>query len=256
MMEIAITHLRDCPVKRSDIAAAEDIFGPNLGALKGKTVWRPNPHVAMGTDGVPPDIMKAHRSIILAMDIMLINKIAFFVTISRNLKFGTVEALPNRQIPTIIQQLKSVIALYRHRGFEISAILADNEFEAIRPQFPMLNCAAANEHVPEVERFIRTIKDRVQSTYRMLPYKRIPRTMLIHFTKNSVFWLNAFPARDGVSSKHSPRYIMTGQELSYAHHVQLEFGEYVQTHEEHNNEMIERTLGAICLGPTGNPHIC
>ena len=31
MMEIAITHLRDCPVKRADIAAAEDIFIPNLG---------------------------------------------------------------------------------------------------------------------------------------------------------------------------------------------------------------------------------
>ena len=45
---------------------------------------------------------------------------------------------------------------------------------------------------------------------------------------------------------------MTGQELSYTHHVQLEFGEYVQTHEEHNNEMMEHTLGAICLGPTGN----
>ena len=76
--------------------------------------------------------------------------------------------------------------------------------------------------------------------------------MLIHLTKNSVFWLNAFPARDGVSSKHSPRYIMTGQELSYSRHVQLEFGEYVQTHEEHTNEMMERTLSAICLGPTGN----
>ena len=252
MMEIAITHLRDCPVKRADITAAKDIFGPNLGVLKGKTVWRPNPHVAMGIDGVPPEIMKTHCSIVLTMDIMFINKIAFFVTISRNLKFGTVKALPNRQIPTIIQRLKSVIALYRHRGFEISAILADNEFEAIHPQFPMLNCAAANEHVPEVERFIWTIKDRVRSTYRMLPYKRIPRTMLIHLTKNSVFWLNAFPARDGVSSKHSPRYIMTGQELSYTHHVQLKFGEYVQTHEEHNNEMMECTLGAICLGPTGN----
>ena len=93
----------------------------------------------------------------------------------------------------------------------------------------------------------------MRSTYRMLPYKWVPRTMLIHLTKNSVLWFKcAFPARDGVSSKHSPRYIMTGQELSYSRHVQLEFGEYVQTHEEHTNEMMERTLGAICLGPTGN----
>ena len=206
----------------------------------------------MGVDGVPPEIIKAHCSIILTMDIMFINKVAFLVTISRNLKFGTVKALPNRQIPTITQPLRPVITLYKHRGFKVSAILADNEFEAIRPDFPMLNCAAGNEHVPEVERFIRTIKDRVRSTYRMLPYKRVPCTMLIHLTKNSVFWLNAFPARNGVSSKHSPQYIMTGKELSYSHHVQLEFGEYVQTHEEHTNEMMEHTLGAICLGPTGD----
>ena len=41
-------------------------------------------------------------------------------------------------------------------------------------------------------------------------------------------------------------------ELQYDLHVHLEFGEYVQTHEDHTNEMYERTLGAICLGPNGN----
>ena len=35
-------------------------------------------------------------------------------------------------------------------------------------------------------------------------------------------------------------------------HVQLEFREYVQIHEEHTNDMYERTIGGICLRPTGN----
>ena len=45
---------------------------------------------------------------------------------------------------------------------------------------------------------------------------------------------------------------MTGKQLDYNKHVQAEFGEYVQTHEEHDADMYHRTVGAICLGPTGN----
>ena len=106
--------------------------------------------------------------------------------------------------------------------------------------------------MPDVEWYIRTIKDRTRSAYQMLPFRCIPRIMLIHLVKNAVLWLNAFPAEDGVSSQHSPRFLMTGRELEWDKHAVLEFGSYVQCHEEHSNEMIPRTMGAVCLGPTGN----
>ena len=117
---------------------------------------------------------------------------------------------------------------------------------------PTLNTAAADEHVPDIERYIRTVKERTRSTYTMLPYRHLPRIVLIHLVKNVVFWLNAFPTNDGVSKKYSPRYIMTGQQLSYSKHAIIEFGAYVQTHEQHSNNMDQRTMSAICLGPTGN----
>ena len=41
--------------------AVDDIFRPNLGSLKGKTVRHPNPHMRSGVSGVPPDIMKVHN---------------------------------------------------------------------------------------------------------------------------------------------------------------------------------------------------
>ena len=252
LMDVAVTHLKGCPLTKADIQAAEDIYGPNLGALKGKTVDRPNPHVPAGIDHVPNNIMEVHQSVTLAIDVMFINKVAFFITTSRNLKFGTVEAISNCQITTVMAKLKSVCQIYHHRGFRINVILGDPEFEAIRPNFPQLNCCAADEHVPDIERYIRTVKDRVRSTYRMLPFKRVPHLILIHLVKNAVFWLNALPARDGVSSVHSPRYLLTGRELEYPLHVRLEFGEYVQTHEKHGNRMTDRTLGTICLGPNGN----
>jgi hypothetical protein len=61
-----------------------------------------------------------------------------------------------------------------------------------------------------------------------------------------------FPANDGVSAMQSPRRIMTGQVGEYGVHCRLEFGEYVQTNESHDNTMATRTTGAIAMCPTGN----
>jgi hypothetical protein len=76
--------------------------------------------------------------------------------------------------------------------------------------------------------------------------------MVIQLIANAVFWLNAFPHADGVSDTLLPRYLLTGKHLDYNKHVRLEFGVYMQTHEEHTNDMQPRTIGAICLGPSGN----
>ena len=148
LMDVTIKHMNDCPISRADILAAEDIFGSNVGSLKGKTPRRPNPHVRGSTDGVPYDIMRIHQRIALSIDIMFVNTIPFLVTTSRSIHFGTVEALPNRQAATIKAKLQSVCQLYQHRGFIIDVILADGEFEALRQWFPMLNSCAADEHIP------------------------------------------------------------------------------------------------------------
>ena len=51
----------------------------------------------------------------------------------------------------------------------------------------------------------------------------------------------------------SPRGLIIGTNLSYSEHCRCPFGAYVQTHEEgYNKTDTERSLDAICLGPTGN----
>jgi hypothetical protein len=40
--------------------------------------------------------------------------------------------------------------------------------------------------------------------------------------------------------------------INYLKHCKLEFSEYLQTHEEHNNKMDPRTEGAVALRTTGN----
>ena len=154
MSDIAISHLRNCPFTKDDIRAADDIFGLNLGSLKGKTIWRPNKHVQAVTSRVPHSILKLHRDVVLSMDIMFMNKLPFLVTSSRNLPFSMVESLPNCQVATVTTCLKKVIRMYHHRGFPVTSITCDPEFEVLQPSFPMLNCCAADEHVPEIKQYI------------------------------------------------------------------------------------------------------
>ena len=71
------------------------------------------------------------------------------------------------------------------------------------------NICAANEHIPEVERSIRYIKERVQAAYNSLPIKKYPARMIIEMVYNTIYWLNAVPAQDGVSKTQSPNTIIT-----------------------------------------------
>jgi hypothetical protein len=109
------------------------------------------------------------------IDITFVNKIPFPVTCSRHIKFGTIKALANRQLPTVQDKLSAVLWLYTHRGFAIGPIFADPEFEPLREFFQTLKPCGADNHIPDVERFIQTIKDRARSTYRKkLSGKTVP----------------------------------------------------------------------------------
>jgi hypothetical protein len=248
--------LRNCPVSRSDVMTAEDIFRPNLGSLKGKTVRSKNAHVPSLVADVPYHIIKLHKDVTLCFDIMFVNKIAFLTTVSRNLRFGTTERLPSRHAGVVGKALVNVISLYRKRGFRIRECHGDGEFESLRATLAdaqsSLNVTAEDEHVPEIERYIRTIKERTRCVYNIVPFKRMPGLMIVELVHSSNFWLNMFPANDGVSAVQSPRRILTGQTGDYALHCQLEFGEYAQVHESQDNSMLTRTTGAIALRPTGN----
>ena len=194
LMDVSIEHLANCPITQPAIHIVKDIYGPNLGSLKGKTIWRTLPHLPSDVDPMLPELIKRHPGITITMDILFVNNMPFLLSMSQGLEFMTIEALPNRQIKTIKEKISTICTLYQGRGFIVDSIYADSEFEPLRPDFLFINTSDADDHQPDIEQAIQTVKDRVRSTYRMLPYKYIPHLMVVHLVRNTIFWLNAFTA--------------------------------------------------------------
>lgn len=224
--------------------------------MKGKTVRRGTDHVEVAATPVPSELMSQYRDVVIGADIMFVNRLPFFVTISRNIKFGTAVLIADQKHDTLVKATREVRNIYKKRGFTTATMLMDGQFEGIAGDLAeigiTLNTVARGEHVPEAERYIRTIKERARCVYNTMPFAKIPGRMVAELIYYCVFWLNSFPARDGISDTLSPRAIITGSHIDFNKHCKLEFGAYVQAHEEHDNTMATRTTGAIALRPTGN----
>jgi len=224
----------NCNVTRQDILRAEDIFGPNLGSVKGKTTRQPTSHINITWTQVPEDILQSYRSVTLAIDIMAINEIPFVISISRDIHFGTAELVRNKTKKTLLVSMQQIVRAYHAIGFRVTTILADGGFECIRNGLAdmgiMLNVASRNEHVPEIERYIRTVKERVLAIAISLPFTKYPPRLIAEMVYNVVFWLNSFPHKDGVHATISPRTLITGLAIDYHKHCKIGFGTYVQVH--------------------------
>jgi hypothetical protein len=158
--------LPNCPINRQDAINAQAIFGRDVGSLKGKTTCQQvKGALAAVANNIPRDIMAHYRNITLCIDIMFVNKFLFFMSISRNIRFITAEVLDNRKEAILVKALKQIYGMYRKRGFRIQLIISDSEFEctcgAIATDIQSeLNICGEDEHVPEIERCIRTVKER------------------------------------------------------------------------------------------------
>jgi len=144
------------------------------------------------------------------------------MTTSRNIHFSTAELAKDMKNNTLVTSIEQVIQAYQTCGFKIKAIIADKQFKHIQQIIEqkgiILNICVTNEHVPEIERYIRTIKERVRSIATTLPFERYPPRLIVQMVYNCIFWLNSFPHKNGIHATMCPRAIMTGQRITYNKH--------------------------------------
>ena len=83
----------NCPVTQHAVLIANKLFGPDVGSLKGKTTRRAPPIVDLPVSVDLTTILKHYGEVTLCVDFMYVNKVPLLVTLLRNIKFGTMEAV-------------------------------------------------------------------------------------------------------------------------------------------------------------------
>eukprot|EP00956_Cyclotella_meneghiniana_P028301 scaffold65295_cov71-Cyclotella_meneghiniana.AAC.14 len=249
--------VRNWPFNAKDLANGELIFGPDRGALRGKTTRQRPGRVRPQLVSIPQQLYERIREVVLAADVMFVDGLPFFVTLSRGIKLFTIEYLPSRTAEQLIINLNKVVKLYRRGGYIVRVALMDMEFEPLidKSDDVLINTTAAREHVTDIERYIRTQKERCRSVVSELPYKEfMPDPFIIRLMYFVAFWINGFPNENGVSKVYSPREIVTGMSIDFKKHARARFGSYIEASEDADitNNMQGRTTPCICLGPSGN----
>ena len=125
----------------------------------------------MATDfvKVPSAILKLHRYVTLAADLFFVNQIPFFLTYSQRICFTAVIHPTYILLKTIVKAYHDIHFFYLKRGFHITTLNVDGEFAPFKvpiqsmPGRPRVNLTSASEHVTEIERRIRVVKERARS---------------------------------------------------------------------------------------------
>lgn len=249
---------RNSPITVQDISHKQRLFGPSRAALRGRTTRAKPDRVNTEQMSIPRDFYELHKFVTLCGDVMFVNGVAFLCTSSRDIRFFTAEHVPNRTAKQLSSSLKKIIRLYGSGGFIVRIILMDMEFEKVADEMEnvIVNTTAAREHVAEIERGIRTIKERARCTVSELPFawKCLHRQVIIHLIYHTVKWLNVVPAKDGISEKFSPREIVLQRRIDVAKDAPFQFGTYLEASndDELTNTMKPRTDGGIFLGTSNN----
>ena len=86
----------------------------------------------------------------------------------------------NHNFPNVSKML---LRIYTQRGFKVNHALLDGEFVPLRTDLLNMgivaNFATRNEHVPEIERQYRVIKERARACRSTLPFEVFPQLLLV-----------------------------------------------------------------------------
>ena len=254
---VKMNGIRNNPVVSEDIRIMKEIYGDyNVFALKGKATRSKPKVVRKDYVNVPKELKLKFENIELCIDIMYVQGLAFLVGVSKHIHLFTIKWIPDRKKLTLAEAIDESLRIYNKAGFLVTDVHCDTEFKCLEKEMSddenhniRMHWVPRNQHVPEIERAIRTMKERIRSMWHAMVYARIPKVMIKLLVYRQVKWLNSFPPKGGISAYCSPRTIMGGTPIDYETHCKFNFGAHVQAEciPDPTNTMEERTKDTIYL---------
>ncbi len=165
-------------------------------------------------------------------DVMFVNGLPFLVTLLRGISLVPINILLSRIANYLASSIEWVVRIYWRASFIVQTSMTDMEFEKLKDLLPNIapNTTATQEYVGEIERKIRVIKERARGTISTLPYKMLPKIVIIELMHFSMMWMNLFPVKLGVSEKYSPRELVSRHKLDAKLSCTTPFQAYCEVH--------------------------
>jgi hypothetical protein len=249
--------IRNCEVSSQDVLRCIDIWGKHEGNLRGKTTARKTKAVSMD---IPKTTTTEKQS--LHIDIMYLNDQPYLLGLFQPLELAVAKRLKTRTKYEQWNALQEIIQIVSSSGTKVYQIRCDQEKGIDNSYLKSklvgdtyggitLDITGGRSSVSDVERKIRTIKERVRGVLSTLPYKLTVK-LEDWLLQGCLYYINRMPTVNAMDLR-SPVEKLYGMVLDAKTDLKHGYGDYVEvSDEETDNTTKTRTRSAIALMPTGN----
>jgi hypothetical protein len=116
------------PIMQEDIVVAEQVFGPDISSLKGKTTRKAPTPVVNDYINIPQELFMKQDKIVLCINGIKVNGLTFLTTISKNLYYQSAQFINKKTVSNYTKAIKDILQVYNKARFHVTEIQSDNKF--------------------------------------------------------------------------------------------------------------------------------